>query len=241
MLKQIPNLLTLLNLSCGSLAVVLALNGQWQIVLGLMLFAAILDFSDGSLARLLNARSELGRQLDSLADLISFGMVPALLAYLILEQHLPAPGIGGGTGRIPQWMVFVPLVVIPSLSALRMARFNLDRVCGQCFSGLPTPAHALFWAGIYAGYMKEGSLFGKELHFWCIFTLILIMAAHMLVPIPMYSLKFKNLRLRGNMVRYLLIILGIALVLIAGLPGLSLVILCYILLSMLNFMLRRWA
>jgi len=239
MKKHIPNLLTLLNLCCGSLALVFALDGQWQLTLGLLLCAALLDFADGSLARLLDARSDMGKQLDSLADLISFGLVPAIFIYLILEQRLPASLLVGEEIWFPGWLVYAPLVVVPSLSALRLARFNLDNGSGDFFSGLPTPAHALFWTGIYSGYMKEGLLFGKELHFWCIFALMLIMAAHLVVPVPMYSLKFTDLRPRGNVVRYLLIILGIVLVILAGLPGLSLAILCYILLSLLNIFLQR--
>ena len=235
-MKQIPNFLTLLNLACGSLAMVFVMKGQWQVAAGLLLAAAVLDFSDGGVARLLKAQSELGKQLDSLADMVSFGLLPAFFIYKILEQQLP---VDGGGLIPPPWLVYAPLVLVPALAALRLGRFNLAEGGGDFFEGLPTPAHALFWAGLYAQYMSEGLLFGQDLHFWFLFAIMALMAMHMVIPVPMYSLKFKHLRLRGNLIRYLLILLGIVLLVFLGLPGLSLVILCYILLSLLNILLQR--
>ena len=121
-------------------------------------------------------------------------------------------------------------------SAIRLARFNTESPGEPFFLGLPTPAHALFWAGLYWQYMHEGLLFGTPLNLYFLWAIMLIMAFHMIIPVPMYSLKFTHFRLRGNLIRYLLILLAVVILLLTGLPGLTLVILTYILLSLLNLL-----
>ncbi|MEN8157906.1 MAG: CDP-alcohol phosphatidyltransferase family protein [Bacteroidota bacterium] len=234
--KHIPNLLTLLNLACGTVAIVLTLEGQWQWGVYLMLAAAGFDFLDGFAAKMLNARSETGGQLDSLADMVSFGVLPAIFIYTIFKQQLDATG----TGYLPQslhWIILISVVIVPALSAIRLARFNLQEESGPFFSGLPTPAHALFWAGIFWQFMNDGTVFGTPLNLFFLLAIMLIMALHMIMPVPMYSLKFEHFKIRGNMVRYLLILSSVIILAITGLPGLSLVVLVYILLSLMNLLL----
>ena len=237
MKKHLPNLLTLLNLSCGTVAMVLALEQQWQWSVLLLLAAAVFDFVDGLAARLLNARSETGKQLDSLADMVSFGVVPALFIYSIFRQQF----ILTAEGDLPQalqWFMLITLVIIPAFSAIRLARFNVQDPGEPFFHGLPTPAHALFWTGLYWQFMDEGLLFGTALNLYFLWAIMLIMAFHMILPVPMYTLKFDHFRVKGNLIRYLLILISIIILALTGIPGLSLVVLTYILLSLLNLLLQ---
>jgi CDP-diacylglycerol--serine O-phosphatidyltransferase len=240
MKRQLPNLITLLNLACGTAAIVLTLEGQWRWGIYLLLTASVLDFLDGFAARLLKVSSEIGKQLDSLADMVSFGVLPAVFIYAVfnsLFQNQPADA-----GRFYdhlQWVVLISVLVVPAFSAMRLARFNTEENQGAFFYGLPTPAHALFWTGIYWQFMQTGNIFGTPLNLFFMWAIMLIMAFHMILPIPMYSLKFEHLRLRGNLVRYLLLLLTVVILVFMGLGGLPLVILVYILLSLLNLLLSR--
>ncbi len=242
MRKQIPNLITLLNLACGTVAIVLSIEGQWQWAVYLILMASLFDFLDGFAARILNAFSETGKQLDSLADMVSFGILPGVFIYTIFNAlfinqvedstSLPAP---------LQWVMLISVLLVPVLSAIRLARYNLTEPKGEgsFFVGLPTPAHALFWTGLYWQFMQDGMLFGTALNVFFMWTIMLLMAFQMILPVPMYSLKFEHFRLRGNLIRYLLIIVAIVILLLVGVEGLSLVILIYILLSLLNLLLQK--
>jgi CDP-diacylglycerol--serine O-phosphatidyltransferase len=239
MKRHIPNLLTLLNLACGTAAIVFTLEGQWHLAVYLLLAASVLDFLDGFTARLLSAFSETGKQLDSLADMVSFGVLPAMFIYLIFKE-LFLHQIDGGTSfqQGLQWVVLASVVLVPAFSAIRLARFNVHagENEGGFFHGLPTPAHALFWTGIFWQFMDQGKLFGNPLNLYFLWAIMLIMAFQMILPVPMYSLKFTHFRIRGNLIRYLMILLAMAILLLTGLPGLSLVILMYILLSLLNLL-----
>jgi CDP-diacylglycerol--serine O-phosphatidyltransferase len=237
MKRHIPNLFTLLNLSCGTVAIVLALEGQWQWSVYLLFIAALFDFMDGLTARLLKATSEIGKQLDSLADMVTFGLLPAIFIYSVFrQQFLLAPSdLYPGT---LQWFMLSSVVMVPALSAIRLARFNLEEGDTAFFNGLPTPAHALFWAGLYWQFMKEGVLFGTTVNLYFLWAVMWIMALHMIMPVPIYSLKFKNFNLRGNLVRYILLIITVVVLVFAGIPGITLVILTYILLSLLNLLLQ---
>jgi len=228
MKRHIPNLLTLLNLACGTAAIVLTLEGQWHWAVYLLLAAAVLDFLDGFAARLLHAYSETGKQLDSLSDMVTFGVLPGMFIYTIFKE-LPMP-------QSLQWLILASVIIVPALSAIRLARFNAGGGEGDFFHGLPAPAHALFWTGIFWQFMDNGSLFGNPLNIYFLWAIMLIMAFQMILPVPMYSLKFTHFRLRGNLIRYLLILLAVIILLLTGLPGLSLVILTYILLSLLNLL-----
>jgi CDP-diacylglycerol--serine O-phosphatidyltransferase len=237
MKRHIPNLLTLLNLAFGTVAIVLALEGQWQWAVYLILAASVLDFLDGFSARMLKAYSETGKQLDSLADMVTFGVLPAVFIYIIFKTLFmnQAEEISSFHNSI-QWVVLASVAIVPAISAIRLARYNLDHEGGSFFQGLPTPAHALFWTGIFWQFMESGNLFGTPLNLFFMWAIMLIMAFQMILPVPMYSLKFEHFRIRGNLIRYLLIFMAVVILLLTGLPGLSLVILTYILLSLLNLL-----
>ena len=126
-----------------------------------------------------------------------------------------------------------------AFSAIRLARFNVEDAGGQFFHGLPTPAHALFWTGLFWQIMQDGLFFGTSLNIFFLWAIMLIMAFHMILPVPMYTMKFKHFRVRDNLIRYLLIVISAVILLLTGLSGLSLVVLTYILLSLLNLLLQR--
>ena len=239
-MRHLPNMLTLLNLACGTAAIVLTLEGQWQFAVYLVLAASLFDFLDGFLARLLNAQSETGKQLDSLADMVTFGVLPAVFIYTIfknifIHQDASIPSLS----PVFQWIFLGSVLVVPAFSAIRLARFNVGDAGGQFFHGLPTPAHALFWTGLFWQIMQDGLFFGTSLNIFFLWAIMLIMAFHMILPVPMYTMKFKHFRVRDNLIRYLLIVISAVILLLTGLSGLSLVVLTYILLSLLNLLLQK--
>jgi CDP-diacylglycerol--serine O-phosphatidyltransferase len=236
MKRHIPNLLTLLNLACGTTAIVLTLEGQWRWAVILLLVACGFDFLDGMAARWLKVYSETGKQLDSLADEVTFGVLPAVFIYTIFKQQFSIQG----TGLVPpalQWLMLVSVLLVPAFSAIRLARFNLQAPGETFFQGLPTPAHALFWTGLYWQFMQDGSLFGTPVNLFFLWAIMLIMVFHMILPVPMYTLKFEHFRIRGNLIRYLLLVLSAGILAVTGIQGLSLVVLLYILLSLMNLLL----
>ena len=235
---HVPNLLTLLNLACGSVAVVLALEGQWQWPVYLILAAAGFDFLDGFAARLLKVSSETGKHLDSLADMVSFGLLPAIFIYSVFRQQFLIQG-ADQVPQLLQWIMLVSVVLVPVMTAIRLARYNLQEPGEPFFTGLPAPAHALFWTGLYWQISRDGLFFGTAVNGYFLWAIMLIMAFHMILPVPMYTLKFDHFRPRGNLVRYILLLLSVIILLLTGIPGLSLVVLTYILLSLLNLLLQQ--
>jgi CDP-diacylglycerol--serine O-phosphatidyltransferase len=240
MKRHLPNLVTLLNLACGTVAIVFTLEGQWRWAVILILVAAVLDFLDGFLARLLKAQSKIGEQLDSLADMVTFGVLPAIFIYTLFKGLFQNQlEDSGGIYAHLQWVIYISILLVPAFTAIRLARFNAEQEQGSFFVGLPTPAHALFWTGIFWQFMQSGTLFGTPLNLLFMWAIVLIMAFHMILPVPMYSLKFEHMRLRGNLFRYLLLVLSVVILLFTGLGGLPLVILVYILLSLLKLLVAR--
>jgi len=233
MKRHIPNLFTLLNLACGTAAIILTLEGQWRWAVYLVLVASFFDFLDGFAARMLKAHSETGKQLDSLADMVTFGVLPAVFIYTIFKSNSLDQTLGGAL----HWIMLASVVIVPAFSAIRLARFNTGESDEPFFLGLPTPAHTLFWTGLFWQYMQDGLLFGTPLNQFFLWAIMFIMAFHLILPVPMYTLKFKNFRLRGNLIRYLILVLAGVILILTGLAGLSLVVLSYILLSLLNLLL----
>ncbi len=238
MKKHIPNFITLCNLMAGSTAIVMILGGKPGVAVVLVLIAAVLDFLDGMTARLLNATSEIGKQLDSLADIVSFGLVPAAFIYKILQFQMDVlPGDSIWNTPAVSLLVFISVLIVPVFSAIRLARFNLQKDGADSFLGLPTPAHALFWTGIYYDMIINGSFYGQEISIWFILIIMLVLAVMMITPLKMISLKFKTLSFKPNIFRYLTLIIGLVFIVFLMVPGLSLVIVTYILLSLVRIVL----
>ncbi len=225
MKKHIPNLLTLGNAFCGCVGLVWV---EKDILLSsaLVFTAMLFDFADGFIARLLNVKSEIGKQLDSLADVITFGVLPAMLArqLLLRYNHFEAN----------DWISYLPML-IALFSVFRLAKFNVDTRQTDRFIGVPTPANAMLWASFPFILHFQPEIWGFQTQIFAhsVFLLILVVLMSMLLvaEIPLLALKFKHFHLQGNQVRYTF--LGISVFLLAFLKFVAVpfIIFCYILLS----------
>lgn len=223
--KHIPNAITSLNLFSGCIAIVYGFQEAYLTAALFVALAAVFDFLDGFAARLLKAYSPMGKELDSLADVVSFGVAPGVMAYSFIATQ--AMNMGS-----PTWFAWTGFL-IPVFSALRLAKFNLDERQSVSFLGLPTPANALFWAfGISSSFN-----FFLSYSFDPIILVIgiLVFSALLVLEIPMFSLKFKHFRWVGNRLRYYFLMGCIILLALLNVNGISACIVWYILLSALNF------
>jgi CDP-diacylglycerol--serine O-phosphatidyltransferase len=232
MKKHIPNLLSLLNLASGSVSLIFILNGEIIIAVWILLAALLFDFLDGTAARMLHAYSDLGKQLDSLADVVSFGVAPGILMYILIRD---ASGMEYASGYLPYIAVLIPV-----LSGLRLGIFNIDSEQTDSFRGLPTPANAFFiFSLVLASNYSDSNLIenlvtsrGTLLFFTLSFSLLMV------TRIPMISLKVKHIRLKGNELRLLFLGLSILLFILAGVASLPLIIIIYIVVSIANAITR---
>ena len=217
--SYIPNIITCCNLTAGSLAVIMALRGTFEQAAIFILIAAVCDFLDGLSARLLHAYSDMGKELDSLSDLISFGLAPGLMVYALLNDYLLLP-----YGNL-EYLAYIALL-IPVAGGIRLAKFNVDDRQTTSFIGLPFPANALFWIGVCFADTRDW-------HPVIILALIVLFSYLMVSNLPMFSLKASNLSWSNNKLRYILIITSLGLIIWLGLTGLAGAIIAYILLSLI--------
>lgn len=226
----VPNLLTLSNLMCGTFAALAALvydNLEWAF--WFVILAAVFDFFDGFAARLLRQSSPIGVQLDSLADMISFGFVPAAVLYAMTTRTM------GEEQTLLRYAYAVASFLLAAFSALRLAKFNIDDSQHEEFCGLPTPANALFFTSLGLISARTGFDFGGE---WLI-CIMPVMAWLLISPVRMFSLKFKGFGWRGNEIRYLFLALCVALIAILQLYSIPTIILLYILVSAVRWGLKN--
>ncbi len=243
MKKHIPNFFTLLNLFCGSVAVIFAVNGNMVITALFVFLGIFFDFFDGLLARKLNVQGELGLQLDSLADMVTSGLVPGLIMFHLFSLQDPVWmdfGINYGVGtHIPVTInTFLPFfgLLITLASAYRLANFNLDKDQEDTFIGLPTPANALLILSLpLIMEFQNNDLFNAViLNKWFLIAVTLLSCFLLNSKIKLLSLKFKNWSFKDNAARYLLIILSAILLIIFQFAAIPLIILFYIVISLLN-------
>lgn len=197
MKKHIPNSITCCNLLCGAVATAMAFEGQFTLALLFIVLGAVFDFFDGLSARALRVSSPIGKELDSLADDITFGLAPA--AMLMQAIRLATENSNYSWG----WCSAIVLVMA-AFSALRLAKFNLDERQSTSFIGLATPANALFWASLIAAFPAMASY-----AMWMPIAMVLMsfVSCYLLVSeIPFFSLKFHSLAWRDNVVRYIFLI-----------------------------------
>lgn len=237
MRRQIPNLCTLINLFCGSLSIVFSFSGALHIAAYLIGIAALFDFLDGLMARLLGAYSEFGKQLDSLADLVSFGLAPAVILYhlFLATPQIPTFSLGG----MPV-LAFIAFLV-PLFSAMRLAKFNLDEQQTDSFIGLPTPANAILIASLPLILMQCAAipknfclifdLFLNHFYFLVLFTCF--MCFMLVAEVRLFSLKFKDYSWNNNKWRYGFLTLSLCSLLIFYFIAIPLIIFFYILLSLI--------
>ena len=237
-MKHIPNLITTLNLAAGFIAIMFALEGNLVISSWLILAAMIFDFLDGTSARLLKAYSDIGKELDSLADVISFGVAPALIIYRLLSSNTGVT-ITGSNDFLSSLILLSP-VVMPVCAGLRLAIFNIDNTQTTTFRGLPVPANALAVISIIiaANYSDSTTINFLTGSSWMIISVVLILSVLMVTRIPMISLKFKSLKFKGNEERYLLIVMVIVAFAVLGIGAALLIIPLYIVISLLSLVFR---
>jgi CDP-diacylglycerol---serine O-phosphatidyltransferase len=235
MRKHIPNFLTSLNIVSGSLSVSFALEGHINLAVLAMFFAALFDFFDGMSARLLKAYSPIGKELDSLADMISFGLAPGMIVLTLQKYALfgDVRSLVGTSGGWLTWVFLLSAFFIPVMSGLRLAKFNIDERQSTSFIGLPTPANAIFFASL-ALIAENGNMPVLDTLLLNPYTLLfftIVMSLLLVSEIPMFSLKIKHLRWNGNQVRYLFLLTTLVLIYFFSFYGITLAILLYILIS----------
>ena len=228
-LFTVPNIITLGNLLCGCLSIVASLVvGDYTLALIFIVASAVCDFFDGFTARLLKQYSDIGVQLDSLADMVSFGVAPAAVMYAFAAQ---APTMFGLDGVAAHTVVYVPFIMA-AFSALRLAKFNIDETQHESFEGLPTPANALFCASfVYAAISS-----GKAVEVEWIALISVVMAALLVSPIRMFSFKLKSLAWSANKSQYIFLALAIVALLTLGAYSVPTIIVLYIVISTIGWL-----
>jgi CDP-diacylglycerol--serine O-phosphatidyltransferase len=224
-MKHIPNFITCLNLFAGCLACVAAFNDNYLAAAIFIYMAAVFDFLDGMAARVLKAYSEIGKQLDSLADMVSFGLAPGVIMYSLLKSYEPL---------FPENISLLAFL-IPIFAALRLAKFNVDTRQSESFLGLAVPANAIFFASFVMNFQAFASVWVLLL----LLSLILVFCFLMVSEIPMFSLKFKNFNWQENRLRFIFLLLSAILLAVFQLQAVHLIIVLYIILSVGQAMFGR--
>lgn len=214
----IPNFITLGNLLCGIYGIIFLFNGQIKEAAILILVALVLDFLDGFIARITNSYSEIGKQLDSLADMVSFGVLPSLILFFLFRD-----------ATYLKYLAFLPAM----FSALRLAKFNIDTRQANGFRGLPTPANAMVIASFPFIFDQNFSYFGSET-INIIFSLYAVFISFILISdVPMMALKFKSFDWTSNKTRYLFLISSFLLLIFLQFQSIPIILAIYIAFSLL--------
>ncbi|MBU2915540.1 MULTISPECIES: CDP-diacylglycerol--serine O-phosphatidyltransferase [Reichenbachiella] len=193
----VPNFLTCLNLIFGCLALIEIFDGHYDRAIYYVFLSGVADFFDGFAARLLKATSNIGKDLDSLADMVSFGVVPAFVMFKMIEENAEQ-----------DYLPYVALIIV-AFSALRLAKFNNDERQSDSFHGLPVPANALFLCAL--PFLASAEVFQSTLsNPWVLVVISIVMASLLVTDVKLLALKFKHFGWKGNEARYL--ILGLSLV-----------------------------
>lgn len=225
--KHIPNSLTCCNLMCGCMATGAAFYGNYRWAIVMIIVGAVFDFFDGMVARLLHVSSPIGKELDSLADVVTFGVAPsAILFHLFHRVHYPE--------FIQPIEDFLPYTafLMAAFSALRLAKFNLDERQTSSFIGLPTPANALFWASLVVG--QHAFLVSLKFNAVFLFLFMLLSCMLLVAEIPLFALKFKDLSWQNNSIKYIFLV-GCLAFLPLGVSSIAAMIVWYVLLSIVVF------
>ncbi|MDR1004586.1 MAG: CDP-diacylglycerol--serine O-phosphatidyltransferase [Prevotellaceae bacterium] len=223
--RHIPNTLTCLNLTSGCIACLMAFGYRYELAFLFIVIGATFDFFDGMMARLLKAYSNIGKDLDSLADMVSFGVAPSLIVYSLLREMTASCAAGTFCSLLP-YSAFL----IAVFSALRLAKFNNDTRQTNSFIGLPVPADALFWASVAVG--AHDLLMHPRFLPVYLLAVVILFSGLLVSEIPMFSLKFKNLGWKDNKLRFLFLLVCIPLLVGLRTAGFAAIIVWYILLSL---------
>ncbi len=224
--KNIPNTITCCNLVSGCIAIMFAFSGNAILALLFIVIGAIFDFFDGMSARLLKVSSPIGKELDSLADIVTFGVAPSTMVYFEISVM-----------DYPLWLEplrdILPFFayIMAAFSALRLAKFNLDKRQTSSFIGLPTPANALFWGSLLVGshdFIASGPRMLLK-----VLMIGLVMSIFMVSELPMFALKFKYWGWKGNEVKYIFLITCVPLIMIFWISSFAIIIAWYVVLSVI--------
>ena len=221
--KHIPNTITCLNLISGCIATYFAFQSDYGMALLFIIIGAVFDFFDGLVARLLHVSSPIGKELDSLADCITFGFAPSAIVFAFLSPLI---------SHISHLLPFLAFVMA-AFSALRLAKFNLDERQAVGFIGLPTPANALFWSSLIVGagdWMKSAPVLAPNLSL-IILAGVFISCWLLVCEIPMFALKFKHWGWKGNDVKYIFLLTCIPILIMMQILGIAIIIAWYVVLS----------
>lgn len=225
--RHIPNTVTCCNLFCGCIAAYMAFQSDYEKAILFIILGAVFDFFDGMLARLFNVSGPLGKELDSLADDITFGFAPSAIVFsLFKEVHYPDFLLA-----VSEYIPYTAFI-IAAFSALRLGKFNIDTRQSTTFIGLPTPANALFWGSLVVG--AHDFLISDSFNAIYLFLLVLLMSYLLVAEIPMFSLKFKNLAWSDNKISYIFLLVCIPLLVSLKLSSFAAIILWYIFLSVIT-------
>jgi CDP-diacylglycerol--serine O-phosphatidyltransferase len=222
--KHIPNTITCCNLISGCIATYWALCGVWDLALLFIVIGAVFDFFDGMSARLLGVSSPIGKELDSLADDITFGFAPSAIIFDFLKS---------GMEYLPWHYLSYTAFIMAAFSALRLAKFNLDERQAMGFIGLPTPANALFWGALLVGACDW--LQSSPYLYYTVFAGMFVSCYLLIAEIPMFALKFKHWGWKGNEIKYIFLLTCIPLLALLGISGLAAIIAWYIILSIATY------
>lgn len=234
MKRHIPNTITLVNLFCGCGALVAVLHSQFILVAWFLLVAALADYLDGAVARLFGVNSPLGKELDSLADMVSFGVVPGAILYALLVEGW---GISLESGVV--WKA-MPAFFLSVLSGLRLGKFNLDNRQEEHFLGLPTPASTVFVVGLMLVYEFDSYQWREFiLNVGFLYTCVVVLSLLLISEIPMFHFKFKALTWKGNEIKLAFIVISIIALLLLREAAISLLILLYVLINLAKLAIRR--
>lgn len=236
MKKHIPNSITLLNVFCGCVATIFAVMNRLELAALFVALGIFFDFFDGLAARVLNVKSELGLQLDSLADMITSGLVPGIIMFQLLAMS-QTDGWGDGshffmeTGEV-KFMHLLPFFgfVVTMASGYRLAKFNIDENQTSSFIGLPTPANALLILSLplILLYQNNDIINGIILNKWFLIVLTLVSAYLLNCSLPLFALKFKNTSFKDNAMRYIFIIISLVLIVTMHFMAIPIIILFYV-------------
>ncbi len=242
--KNIPNAITCGNLLCGCLAVIFVFTGDLLWGIYLIGIAAVLDFFDGFTARLLKVHSELGKQLDTLADMVSFGVVPGLVMYKLI--HVSASigiyDLDIDANSFQYWFYnnceYIALLLI-IFSAIRLAKFNIDTRQSSSFIGVPTPATALMVCSIplinwFQPLIMGYNITNITLNIYFLISLSIVMSYLMVAELPLFALKFKNFGWGDNKTRYAFLIISVLLLILFHFIAIPFIIFLYIIISIIN-------
>ena len=226
--KHLPNTLTSLNLFCGSLSILFAIQGELLQAAYLLLIAYHFDIFDGLAARLLKVQSEIGKELDSLADVISFGLGPAAILFGLLKPELDIDTVTLFPSDLREYLIFIPFI-LPVFAALRLAKFNLDVSKSSNFIGLPTPANALMVLSIplIANHHPDSFIVEAFTSIEGILIYSIIVSFLMVSPLPLYSLKLKGFSWSVNKYTYIFLMIVLLTLVSFGYTGLFLIVVFY--------------